>query len=305
MIDIFIPSYHRPSNIKTAKYFVSNGWDSARIHVVIDSEADDHAEYREECERLKINLHVYDIDKARERYDFIHRPSVSRRAAGMARNEFYDIARQLNITFYCAIDDDTNSFEYRPFGVYNRKADIEEVQRVMLCVKDFMQKHGIGMFGLSQTGDMFERYNEKLLRWKVMNTTFYDTRYIYRGERGVQDDDTSQFVGALNEGLFTASLATGIVLQQTTSAKQSGGNTDLYQENKLLNKAVVVPIQFPSLCYAERQKRNGNRLHHRIKYRYLRPMLMKGKRSNIAWNTYEEDAVFSSEPRRTKTEAKQ
>tara|TARA_R100000781_G_C4017861_1_gene105988 strand:+ start:228 stop:356 length:129 start_codon:yes stop_codon:yes gene_type:complete len=27
MIDILIPSYHRPENIKTAKYFIKKGYD--------------------------------------------------------------------------------------------------------------------------------------------------------------------------------------------------------------------------------------------------------------------------------------
>ena len=47
----------------------------------------------------------------------------------------------------------------------------------------------MGIFGLSQTGEMFERTNTTIMRKKVMNTTFYDTRFIYRGERGIQDDE--------------------------------------------------------------------------------------------------------------------
>ena len=41
MIDIFIPSYHRPTKVKTAKYFVKRGYDSKKIHVFIDDETDD------------------------------------------------------------------------------------------------------------------------------------------------------------------------------------------------------------------------------------------------------------------------
>lgn len=298
MIDIFIPSYHRPRNIRTAKYFISNGWNPKNIHIVIDSEADDKEEYDDECAKMGANLYVFDIDEARERYDFVHRKSRARRAAGLSRNMIYDIAKGIGISFYCAIDDDTVGFEFRPFGVYRRLATIEEVSRVMELIKEFMERQRIGMWALSQTGDMFERYNEKLMRKKVMNTTFYDTRFIYRGEKGVQDDDTSQFVGVLNEGFFTGSLAAGIVLKQMSSAKQKGGLTELYNENKLLNKSLVVPIQYPSLAFAERQKMNGNRLHHHIKYRYLCPCLIKGERSNIAWDTYEEDSPFTNEPKR-------
>jgi hypothetical protein len=298
MIDIFIPSYHRPRNIKTATYFVGNGWNPKNVHVVIDSEADDRYDYQDECDRLGVNLHVFDIDEARERFDFVHRKSASRRSAGMARNEFYDIAKSLGIDFYCVIDDDTSGFQYRPFGVYKRKATIDQLRNAMDAVREFMQRQRIGMWGFSQTGDLFARYSEKLMRKKVMNTTFVNLRFMYRGERGVQDDDTSQFVSVMNEGYFTGSLAGGIILQQTSSATQKGGLTDLYNENKLLNKSVVVPIQYPSLAYAEKQKRNGGRLHHHITYRYLMPCLIKGKRSNIAWDCYPEDVPFSLEAKR-------
>ena len=163
-----------------------------------------------------------------------------------------------------------------------------------------MLKHKIGMFGLSQTGDMFQVPDTKIFRKKVMNTTFINTKYIYRGEKAVQDNDTSQFVHVMNEGYFTGSLATGLTLSQETSAKQKGGLTELYKENKLLNKSLVIPIQFPSLCYAERQKKNGGRLHHRITYRNLFPCIIKGERSNIAWDTYKEDVPFTNEPKRKK-----
>ena len=72
----------------------------------------------------------------------------------------------------------------------------------------------------------------------------------------------------------------------------------MYKENKLLSKALVVPIQFPSAVHAEKQKKNGGRLHHKIKYRYLYPKLIKGERNNIAWNTYPEDILFTNKPKR-------
>jgi hypothetical protein len=260
MIDIFIPSYHRPRNIKTAKYFAGIGWNVKNIHVVIDSEADDREDYLHECKKMGVNLHIFDISEARQRFDFVHRKSQSRRGVGMARNMFYDIAKKLGISFYCVIDDDTISYQFRPFGVYKRMASLDDIRITVEYIKEFMQRQKIGVWGLSQTGDMFERYTEKLLRKKVMNTTFYDTRFIYRGERGVLDVDTSQFVGIMNDGLFTGSLASGVVLNQAMSAKQRGGLTDAYNENKLLSKSLIVPFQFPSLCYGQKQKRNRDHL---------------------------------------------
>jgi hypothetical protein len=298
-INIFIPSYHRANSLKTVIYFQKIGWDVSKIHVFIDSEADDKLDYEEVANKIGFNLHIFDMEEARKRYDYVHRPSKSRRSAGQARNMFYDKAKELGISFYMVQDDDTQNYQIKRFGKYVRMANIDDIETVFLGVKSFMEKRRIGLFGISQTGDFIGGVNTKLLRNKVMNTTFVLTDYIYRGERAVQDNDTSQFVGIMNAGLFTGSLGDGLVLQQTASATQKGGLTDLYNECKLLNKSLVCPIQFPSAIFAQKQKKNGARLHHHIKNKYLYPRIIKGtERDNIAWNTYTEDYPFSNEPKR-------
>lgn len=303
-VDIFIPSYHRPTNIKTAKYFCKIGWEPSKIHVFIDSEADDSIEYAEECKRLGVNLHIFDMQEARRRYDYVHRPSKSRRSAGQARNMFQDYAIDKGIGFYVVIDDDTQSYSVRFFGTSEKAATFEVLNNTFNATREMMKKHRIGLFGLPQTGDFIGNVKSRIFARKVMNTTFYLMPYVYRGERGVQDDDTSLFCGVINEGLFTGQFDCGLVLHQTPSAKNKGGLTNLYNECKLYNKAMVVPLQFPSAVRAERQKNNGGRLHHRINYRYLAPKILKikGHNSNLAWDTYPEDVPFTNEPKRTQNE---
>lgn len=302
-IPIFIPSYHRPDNLKTVRYYVGKGYPAELIHVFIDSEADDKYEYRAACKGFGCKLHVFDMEEARARYDYVHRPSESRRSAGQARNMFFDYAKEKDISFYMVQDDDTNNYQTRPFCVYHHASELSEIVETFEAVREMMERQHIGLFGLSQTGDIYSNaINATLFRKKVMNTTFVNTPYLYRGERGVQDDDTSLFVGVMNEGLFTGSLASGLVLLQTGSATSRGGLTDLYKECKLLNKSLVIPIQFPSAIHAEKQTKNGSRLHHRVNYRYLMPCVMKGERNNIAWDAYPEDTPFTNEPKRADTE---
>lgn len=273
MIDVFIPSYHRADNLKTVKYLEKIDYDMKHVYVFIDDEADDRERYKAVAKQYGFHLVVFDMTEARKRFDYVHRASVSRRSAGQARNMFQDYAKKKGIERYVVMDDDTKEFQFRVKGVYVHTASGETVKRTFEMIAEMMRR-------------------------KVMNVTFYDTRFIYRGERGVQDDDTSQFTGVLNEGLFTGSLADGINLQQTVSATAKGGLTDLYNECKLYNKAMVTPIQYPSAIRAERQVMNGGRIHHRIDYRYLAPKLMKGGRNNIAWDTYPEDYPFTNEPKR-------
>lgn len=303
-IDIFIPSYHRSDNIKTVNYFLRIGWPADKLHVFIDDATDDIDKYRETAEHDGFQLHVFDMKEARRRYDYVHRVSESRRSAGQARNMFQDFARENGITFYMAQDDDTSNYQVRPFGKYfSTVKEARILNDTFIAVREMMMRYHIGLFGLSQGGDMYSNeFDTKLYRSKVMNTTFYLMPYIYRGERGIQDDDTSLFVGVMNEGLFTGSLAYGLVLQQTPSATAKGGLTDLYNECKLLNKSLVTPIQFPSAIYAEKQPMNGNRIHHRIMNKYLMPRIIRvpdAPRTNVPWDTYPEDVPFTNEPRRS------
>ena len=298
MIDVFIPSYHRADNLKTVKFLEKIDYDMKHVYVFIDDEADDRERYKAVAKQYGFRLVVFDMTEARKRFDYVHRASVSRRGAGQARNMFQDYAKKKGIERYVVMDDDTKEFQFRVKGVYVHTASGDTVKRTFEMIAEMMRRQRIGLFGVSQTGDFYGSLYLSMMRRKVMNVTFYDTRFIYRGERGVQDDDTSQFAGVLNEGLFTGSLADGINLQQTVSATAKGGLTDLYNECKLYNKAMVTPIQYPSAIRAERQVMNGGRIHHRIDYKYLAPKLMKGERNNIAWDTYPEDYPFTNEPKR-------
>lgn len=301
MIDIFIPSYHRPDNLHTIAYLKKMQYDMSHVYVFIDDEADDKEQYKATADRNGFHLVVFDMTEARKRYDYVHRASVSRRSAGQARNMFQDYAKKIGIDQYLVMDDDTLMFQFRIKGISPWMAHPEVVKKTFEMVAQFVRKHQIGLFGLPQSGDFYGQIKTNIYMRKVMNCTFYLLPYIYRGERGVQDDETSMFVGVLNAGLFTGSLADGEALYQQRSAKAKGGLADLYNECKLYNKAMVVPIQYPSCCWAERQKMNGGRIHHHIDYRYLAPKLMKGERGNIAWDTYPEDWPFTNEPERAKS----
>lgn len=295
---IFIPSYHRANNLKTVRYFAELGWQRDKIVVFIDSEADDKAEYESQCNAFGCKLFVFDMDESRKRYDYVHRPSPARRSAGQARNMFHDYARENGIDFYCVQDDDTQTMSKKT-NEGEKKATYYEIKELFAAMEAFMRKWHIGCFGVPQAGDFIGGRKDKIMLNKVMNTTFYLTDYIYRGERGVQDDDTSQFVVIMNQGLFTGSVNSRIFLHQMPSATQDGGLTDLYRELKLLNKSLVTVIQFPSAIIAEKQSENGGRLHHKITNKYLFPRILKNcKRSNIAWDTYEEDVPFTNEPKR-------
>lgn len=300
MIDVFIPSYHRADNLKTVRYLEKIDYDMQHVYVFVDDEADDRERYKAVAKQYGFHLVVFDMTEARKRFDYVHRASVSRRSAGQACSMFQDYAKKKGIEQYVVMDDDTKDFQFRVKGVWVHNASGETVKKTFDMVAEMMRRYRIGLFGILQTGDFYGGMYLEMMRRKVMNVTFYDTRFIYRGERGVQDNDTSQFAGVLNEGLFTGSLADGITLQQTISATAKGGLTDLYNECKLYNKAMVTPIQFPSAIRAERQVMNGNRIHHRIDYKYLAPRLMKGERNNIAWDTYPEDYPFTNEPKRDK-----
>lgn len=304
MVDVFIPSYHRANNLMTVKTFKRMGYDMSKVTVFIDSWTDDKEDYERVCKEFGCNLEVFDMDEAVRRYDYVHRANKFHRCVGQARNMLQDYAKTKGIDFYFVSDDDTTHYEVRTIGLKNYKG-VATLQDWLFMAEEterLMRTRHIGCFAWSQNGEFFDRCPKLLYRKKVMNSTFYLLSYIYRGERGYGDEDTSMFTTMENFGLFTGSYGVGVTLHQMQSAKQAGGLTDMYQECKLLSKAMLCPIQYPSAIHAEKQTQNGNRLHHRIKYRYLMPKLLKGDGTvdNIPWDTYPEDVPFTNEPKRRK-----
>lgn len=300
MIDIYVPSYHRPNNF-TLRYLQKIGYDMNKVTIFVDDGADDIDAYKASCRMAGCNLAVFSLDEARERYDYVHRANILRRTAGQARNMFFDYAKEKGVDFFCVMDDDTTGFERKGIGrkAARGQATPDDIFRQMQETEQMMKRRKIGCFGWSQSGDFIGGENTYILRPKVMNMTFYLLPYVERGERGVLDTDTSAFVGMMNEGFFVGSYGGGCVLHQRPSAHDKGGLTDIYRDSKLLRKSLVCVIQFPSAIKAEKQKKNGGRLHHKINYRYLKPMLIKSinGRDNIAWDAYDEDYPFTNEPK--------
>lgn len=297
-LHIFIPSYHRSDNLKSVRYLAEIGWEMSRVVVFIDNEAGDGADYEEQARTYGFSLEVLDFQEQIKRYDYVHRAPKSLRSVGQWQNAFCEYAEKNRIGFYCYMDDDTSGFEIKLQGRYQKV----EVRKGLLSyvfgeVVSMMEERGLGAFALPQTGDFIGGETKRLWMPKMMNCIIYQTGFVRRGMRGCLDVDTSQFTGIWNEGLFCGSLADGVTLKQTPSGVSGGGLTALYHEQRLVVKSLVVPIQFPSAVYAERQEKNGGRLHHHIDYRFLAPKILKGgqDKDNLNWRKWEEDRIFTNE----------
>ena len=58
----------------------------------------------------------------------------------------------------------------------------------------------------------------------------------------------------------------------------------------------ISSMKFPSAIFAEKQESNGNRVHHKIRYKHLGPVIIKGtkEQDNIAWDKWPEDYPFTN-----------
>lgn len=211
MIDIYVPSYHRPNNF-TLRYLQKIGYDMKKVTIFVDDGADDMDAYKVSCRMAGCNLAVFSLEEARKRYDYVHRANVLRRTAGQARNMFFDYAKEKGVDFFCVMDDDTTGFERKGVGrkAARGQATSDDIFRQMGETEQMMKRRKIGCFGWSQSGDFIGGENTYILRPKVMNMTFYLLPYVDRGERGVLDTDTSAFVGMMNEGFFVGSYGGGV-----------------------------------------------------------------------------------------------
>lgn len=138
---------------------------------------------------------------------------------------------------------------------------------------------------------------EELKDWGI-EIEAWDDEEVKREEKRKATEMLSEL--KFEDIYYTPKVKPSMKLEDCVDLSKFEAKIKALDECKLLNKAMVTPIQFPSAIHAERQEKNGGRLHHRIKSRYLYPKIMKGKRSNIEWDAYPEDVPFTNEPNNRK-----
>ena len=279
MTGILILSNQRADNVKTVKLLESRKC-SLPYRIVIDNEDSQRKQYEKNFGDKVI---VFDKDKYLKASDTFTPSSDRPRAIVLpARNACFDIAKELGWDYFIELDDDYSNLEYRwPEDGKAKTRKINDLDGLFNALAKFLENTGLEVIALAQGGDFIGGVHstgmtKNFLR-KMMNV------YCFR------TDSDIRFYGYLNEDL-TASVLNGsrgkciltccrAEVHQAKTQQQPGGLTTEYKRNGTYAKSMCSVIACPSSVYLQKMGDHHWREHHRVKWRYAFPKILRGEYS--------------------------
>ena len=183
---VFILTHGRPNKVYTIEALKKHGY-TGKIYLIIDNEDKTSEEYYKKFE----NVIMFDKKAIAEETDTIDNFN-DLRGVVYARNACFNIAKDLNITYFMVLDDDYTSFDYR---LYIDKAifkNIKNLDKIFDVTLDYYKTINVKSIAFAQTGDFIGGIDNgnKLFRFslrKIMNSFLCSTERPFK------------FMGRINE----------------------------------------------------------------------------------------------------------
>lgn len=266
---VFILSHGRPNNVKTFKLLKKRGY-SGKIYLIIDNEDKTADQYVRNFGSAIVK--VFDkkamADKVDEGNNFDNRKVILH-----ARNYCFELAKELNITYFVQFDDDYNGFGYRYF---EGEKIINNLDKIFSLTLDYYKSCNIKSICFSQGGDHIGGFGGIKLKRKAMNSFFCSTERPFNFIGSINEDvNTYTTLGSRGELFFTL---TNIILHQAATQGSTGGMTDLYLDSGTYVKSFHSVMMQPSSVKIKMMYGVKNiRLHHSIKWKHTTPLIINEK----------------------------
>jgi hypothetical protein len=270
---MLILTHGRPHGVVTIDALKRSGY-TGKVYLVVDDEDSELGEYQ----RVHGNRVVVFSKRDAEPFD-VGDNFGGRRGVIYARNESWQIARSLGLTWFMQLDDDYNRFDHRFDGrlmyVQRRMGDLDSVVCAMIDYMDATPFHSIAMM---QNGDYVggkESTSVKTISGrnrarKAMNSFLchVDRPFKFLGRI---NEDTTTYSAEQRAGRCLFLSLYHVSLQQARTQQNSGGMTGLYLDHGTYVKTFYSVIFGPSCVKVGAVGSTDPRLHHRVDYRACAP----------------------------------
>lgn len=272
---VFILTHGRAENVITLKALEKAGY-SGKTYLVIDDEDGQEGLYREKYGEQVIQ---FCKKEAAERTD-VMTPSRKRNAVVFARNECWNIAKQLGLTHFCVLDDD-----YKNFGIRYlcdgklKEAKIREIDSIFDALIEFLDNSGAITVCMAQGGDYIGGadggFFRKGLSRKAMNVWFMRTDRLFQ-YMGLTNEDTNMYVslGGIGKLMFTV---TNVSVNQIQTQDNPGGLTDIYKQDGTFIKSFYSVMCRPDCVKVAAMGDHYMRMHHNVEWDYCVPKIINEK----------------------------
>lgn len=272
---VFILTHGRASNVITMETLKKCGY-TGKCYIVIDNEDDQADEYKRIYGDKVI---VFDKLAESEKFDTMD-TQRNRNTIVYARNACFSIAKQVGVRYFCELDDDYKSFEYR--WVENGKLKVKSVENmddVFTAYLEFLIATRADTVALAQGGDFVGGTNganvkERVLR-KAMNSFICDAENPFTFIGRINEDvNTYTRLGSVGKLFLTA---TDCSLVQVQTQARSGGMTGVYLDSGTYVKSFYTVMAMPSCVKIGTMGSSHNRMHHSIDWQHCVPKIINEK----------------------------
>lgn len=271
---VFILTHGRARTISTYDACRKAGY-TGDIWVVIDNEDNDEQLYRE-----KFGNQVIQFDKR----DYVPLTDLGdldddRRIGVLARNFIQDKAKDMGYKYHLQLDDDIHGFciRYEKDGKLKSKK-IKKLDVIFDSLCYYMDNAPITSLSFSLPayfpGGMNKHWEQKMLR-KTMTTFLMRADDVNFFHMRMNDDITTGALNGMRGKLYFTIMP--LCLEVDETQKQSGGMTEIYQDNGTYRKSFYSVMAMPSCAKVSTMGVTQFRCHHRIEWKNCVPKILNEK----------------------------
>jgi len=243
------------------------------MYVVIDNEDDQEALYRE-----KFGQDIIQFDKR----DYVAMTDLGdldddRRVGVFARNFIQDKAAEMGYKYHLQLDDDMQGFTYRVIrGGRLVCVQCNEIDKLFEAMVEYMET--APFTGLSFGLAMYYVGGLQNVNWRKQMLPKSMGTYLMRASdkcyfhMRMNDDITTTAIENMRGRLFYTYLPVRVDTVQTQS--QSGGMTDIYQENGTYRKSFYTVMALPSCTKISQMGLHDFRVAHEISWNHCAPKIL-------------------------------
>lgn len=270
---IFILSFARSNNVKTVNTLINSNY-TGDYFILCSNDDMEYINYVKTFGKDKVI--IFDKDEYIKKTDTIDNFN-SKKVVLYARNACFDFAKNMGYEYFCEMDDDYLSFEYRYIEDNKLKVKkIDDFDFVVENILDLMKCGNILTIAMAQNGDFVGGANSQLaqdrIKRKAMNSFFFKTDSPYRF-RGTLNDDVNYYCeyGKIGNVIITVA---DISLRQIPTQMQKGGATDIYIDNGTYVKSFYSVIPCPSFVKVKDMISKHGRIHHKVSWNNAVPKII-------------------------------
>ena len=262
---VFILTHGRANRVKTYHTLRRCGY-TGKVYLIVDNEDKQIAQYRKLYGEQVIVFNKTDMIAPQ----MIN--TQEKRCILYARNQAFEIAKDLGLDYFMELDDDYSLFDYR---FDNQKQYIQKrilsLDAVLEALLEYYKAVPALTIAMGQSGDYIGGRNSTIsdaikTKRKAMNSFICSTNRPFEFVGHINEDVNAYVLAALRGDLVLTDLQ--VSLTQTPTQENKGGMTELYQDNGTYMKSFFPVMLAPSCVKVAMMGYIDPRIHHAINWKH-------------------------------------